>query len=79
MSEDLLITLNSRLNKISEGLKAFKEAGLNEELLICYLMVNSKLSRKRAIHLINDVSSFYENLVKDELLNKLEESNCFIK
>lgn len=63
MVQDGIKTLNETLKKILEGVNIIKDSGLNQEFLICYLVVHTKMSRKSIELLLKSQEEFYNKLV----------------
>jgi hypothetical protein len=65
-------TLNKQLKDIKEAYEKWQHSGLNEEVLIIYLQAKTKLSRKKVMQVLNEQQKFFDNLIKDEVVKRLE-------
>jgi DNA-binding protein H-NS len=63
---DKITTLEKRLKEIKEIFEAIKKNGISEEILIPYLQMKTKLSRKDVKKMLNSIEEFYEDLVSKE-------------
>ena len=70
---DKIETLNKRLKDVVEKFKQLKECGIDEELLEIYLERKTKLSRKKVKSVLDNMEDFYNKLIKDAIVEKLEE------
>jgi len=65
--------LNSRLQKLNDGITLMREAGLDEEILIAYLCYNLHMSRKEVKKIMDCYEEFYEKVIKKWTIKKLKE------
>ena len=63
--------LSKRLKETKEAFDVMRKAGINEEVLIIYLIYKTKLPRKKVMEMLNHQKEFYENLVNKEFLEKV--------
>lgn len=70
---DEIETLNKRLKEIVEHFNNLKNCGMDEEILMSYLQMKTKLSKKRITELLYHIDEFYEKLIKKAVINGLKE------
>lgn len=70
---DKIETLNKRLTEVRDKFNGLKNCGMDEEILEIYLHHKTKLSRKKIKDFMEHLDTFYNKLVKDEILRALEE------
>lgn len=63
---DKVTLLEKRLKEVKEVFEAMKKNGISEEILIPYLQMKTKLSRKDVKKMLNSIEEFYEDLVSKE-------------
>jgi DNA-binding protein H-NS len=66
LNMDKVTLLEKRLEEIKEVFEAIKKNGINEEILIPYLQMKTKLSRKDVKKMLNSIEEFYEDLISKE-------------
>lgn len=68
---DTITKLTNNLQKIKESFDLFKKSGLNEEVLVVWLMHQTKLSRKKVMTMLLEQERFFDNLIADDVAEKL--------
>lgn len=68
---DKIDTLNKRLKEVKDRFDDLVNAGLNQEILIVYLISKTKLSRKKVKELLKNQKEFYDNLIMEEFSKKI--------
>jgi hypothetical protein len=63
----------ARLKKLSEGIETMKTFGLDEEILVSWLIHRLKVSEKMARSIIISTDDFYNRLIKKDILDKLKD------
>ena len=63
---DKITILEKRLKELKETFEAMKKNGISEEILIPYIQMKTKLSRKDVKKMLNSIEEFYEDLVSKE-------------
>lgn len=63
---DKVTILEKRLKEIKETFEAMKKNGISEEILIPYIQMKTKLSRKDVKKMLNSIEEFYEDLISKE-------------
>ena len=64
--------LGERLKRVQEGFSIMKNLGIDEEILIAWLQVKTKLSAKVIRIMLRSQEEFYERLMKEEMLKKIK-------
>ena len=73
MNEEIPIeTLNRRLKEVVDKFNALKNCGMDEEILKIYLQNKTKLPKKDIENMLKHMEGFYDRLIKEELIRKLE-------
>jgi hypothetical protein len=62
-----------RLKTLVEGIETMKEFGLDESILVSWLVHRGKLSEKRAKELLKCQEEFYNKLIKKSILEKIKD------
>ena len=73
MKKSKIDIFGERLKKVAEGFRVMKQFGVDEEILICYLMVHLKIGRSQVEKMIKSTDEFYEKLLKEGIIEGLEE------
>jgi len=68
---DKTTMLEKRLKEIKEAFEAMKKNGINEEIMIPYLMHKTKLSRKDVKKMLDNIEEFYNDLISKEIAEKI--------
>lgn len=63
---DKVTLLEKRLKEVKEAFEAMKKNGISEEIMIPYIQMKTKLSRKDVKKMLNSIEEFYEDLVSKE-------------
>lgn len=63
--------LSKRLKEAKDSFDAMKKVGINEEILIIYLMHKTKLPRKKIKEILVNEKEFFENLISEEVLKEI--------
>jgi DNA-binding protein H-NS len=64
---DKITILEKRLKEVKEIFEALKKNGISEEILLPYIQMKTKLSRKDVKKMLNSIEEFYEDLVSKEV------------
>lgn len=64
-----------RLKKVLEGFNTIKHYGLDEEILICWLQVKTRLNKKDIQLMLKSQEEFYNKLLSEDILDGLEDEN----
>ena len=67
--------LGTRLQKVQEGFHIMKNLGIDEEILIAWMQVKTKLSAKVVRIMLKSQEEFYERLMKEQMLKKIKSGN----
>ena len=70
---DKIEELNERLKEVTDCFTTWKKAGISEEILITWFQVKMKVSRKAAEKMVNCYAEFYEEFLKKEICDGLED------
>lgn len=73
VKKDKIQIFGDRLKKVIEGFQAMKTWGMDEEILICYLMVKTKLGRGQIEKMIKSTNEFYDKILKEGIIEGLED------
>lgn len=73
MAKDKIEIFGERLKKLVEGIETMKRFGLDEEILISWLIHRLRVSEKEARSIIKCQEDFYNRLIKKSIIEKLEE------
>jgi len=68
---DKIKILNERLKKTVELFDDLKKSGINQEILVVYLVNKTGLSRKNVISLLNNMEDFYHKLCDKDLVDSI--------
>jgi len=71
--KDKIQIFGERLKKVGDGLRAMKHFGLDEGILVAWLCHKLKISEKKALQILRCEEDFFNNLIKESMLDKLEE------
>jgi ADP-heptose:LPS heptosyltransferase len=63
--------LEKRLKEIKETFEALKKAGVNEEILLAFIQMRTKMSRRDIKQMLNAQEEFYSNLISKEVADAL--------
>jgi hypothetical protein len=69
---DKIEIFNNRLKELNEHLDAIKKFGFDEDILITYLVVKLKVSRKKAEQIVQCYDDFYNKTIKKAIIDNLE-------
>lgn len=69
---DKIQELSDRLKEISECFTEWKKSGVSEEVLICWLTVKLKASRKHAEKIVRSYEEFFNSFIAKEVLDGLK-------
>lgn len=72
MIDDRIKILGKRLAAVIEGFNIMKNLGLDEEILVAWLRVKTKLNDKQIRTMLRSQEEFYERLIKEEMLKKIQ-------
>ena len=72
-AEEELKILNGKLKEFIEAYKNFKEAGLDEEIIIAYIFYKTRLPRKDILKILESQEEFYKKLTNNLVLDALED------
>lgn len=70
---DKIETLNKRLTEVRDKFIELKNCGIDEEILEIYLKDKTKLSKKKIREFVYHLEEFYNKLIKNQILENLEE------
>ena len=73
--KDKIEIFGERLKRLVEGIETMKHFGLDESILISWLVHRLKISEKKAIQIIKCQDDFYNRLIKEEIVRKLKDEN----
>ena len=68
---DRLDKLSKQLEKLKEGFQAMKDFGIDEDLLIAYVMLKTKLSRRAVTMMVHATDEFYQKLLNKAVVDNL--------
>jgi hypothetical protein len=63
---DKVTLLEKRLKEIKEVFESLKKTGVSEEIMIPYIQMKTKLSRKDVKRMLSSIEEFYEDLISKE-------------
>jgi len=69
---DQVKIFGERLKKVLEGLNTMKNYGLDEEILIAWLIVKTKLSKKDVCLMLRSQEEFYNKLISQSILEQFK-------
>lgn len=71
---DKIEQLSKRLKEVKECFDKWQNSGLNEDILIIYLhhKLGRKISVKDIKKMLQEQKNFFDNLIKDEVVKRLE-------
>lgn len=69
---DRIKIFGNRLKKVQDGLTTMRYFGLDEEILICWLKQHLKINDKMARSILKCEEDFFNRLLKQDILDKLE-------
>jgi len=69
---DKLDILSNRLKDVSEKYFKLINDGMDEDIMIAYLVDKTKLSKTNIRLLLNKWEEFYDKLIKSKMLKELE-------
>ena len=75
MIDERFKVLGNRLKRVMEGFSIMKNLGIDEEILIAWLQVKTKLSAKVVRIMLRSQEEFYERLMREEMLKKIKSGN----
>lgn len=70
---DKITLLNERLKEVLKKFEAFKESGIDEDILETYIQAKMKISRQATKKFLKTFEEFYDGLVKGAILDALKE------
>jgi hypothetical protein len=68
---DKIKLLNERLKKTIEAFDNLKKCGINEEILVIFLMHHTKLSKKDVLSLLESMEDFYNKICDKDLVGSI--------
>ena len=74
-----LKSFNRRLEILVGSLELIKKYGIGEDILLCYLCHNLKISEKKAQSIMNYYEDFYKQIVNGMVIKSIEQTNKEIK
>jgi len=72
MTTDKLVTLSNRLKEVKEKFEALEATGIDKDLLIVWIKDKTKLSKGSIIQMLKAQEDFYNRLVRNAMIDKLE-------
>lgn len=71
--KDKIEIFGEQLKELNENIRAFKKNGVDEEILIAWLIYRLKVSKKEARSIIQCQNEFYNKLIKEGIVDKLKD------
>ena len=68
---DKIEKLRWDLEKIKESFDLWKNSGLNEEVLVIYLMQKTKLTKHQIKSMLTNMNVFFDDLITKEVTKEL--------
>lgn len=72
---DEITTLNERMKEIAEQWAQWRESGIDEEILIAWLMNKTKFSKKQVREFLDRQNEFYNKLIKRTIIRNLKDES----
>ena len=72
MTKDRIEIFGERLKRLVEGIETMKHFGLDEEILVSWLVHRLKVSERKAREIIKCQDEFFSRLMKEEIINKFK-------
>lgn len=69
---DEIDILNKKLREVVEKFDDLKKSGMDEDILITWLVVKTKLSRKKVEEILTKTQEFYDKLIKRNVIKNLK-------
>ena len=63
--------LEDHMKEVVQKFNEFKKAGIDEELMIIYIMHKTKLSKDKVKQMLKSQADFYSSLVAEKVMEKL--------
>ena len=73
MTQDKIEQLKERLQKVVDAFNELKNSGINKEILAIYIKHKTGQSMAEVNKMLSSQEEFYNNLIKEEMLNKMTE------
>lgn len=73
MSKDKIEIFGDRLKKVLEGFQTMQHFGIDSEILIAWLQIKTKLSKKDIELMLKHQEEFYNKLLSENILDSLDE------
>ena len=73
MAQTKINNFEKKLKTLLEGIEIMKKNGIDEEILICWLIQKTKLSRKNVQLMLNSQEEFYNKLLNETVFDCLKE------
>ena len=64
---------SERLRKVVTEFQSMKATGIDEEIMICYLIVHTGYSRKVIQNMLENIDEFINTIGKEAILDGLED------
>jgi len=65
--------LGERLKKVVEGFELLKANGVDEEIMIAWIIYKTRMSRKSVEGMLKAQEEFYQRLLRDEMIKEMED------
>jgi len=73
MAQTKINSFEKKLKTLIEGIEIMKKNGIDEEILICWLIQKTKLSRKNVQLMLNSQGEFYNRMLDKSIFDALKE------
>ena len=73
MAQTKINSFEKKLKTLIEGIEIMKKNGIDEEILICWLIQKTKLSRKNVKLMLNSQGEFYNRMLDKSIFDALKE------
>lgn len=71
MSDNPITKLNKQLETLQETFEAFKEVGIDQEIMVAFIVYKTRLAKKTVIEMLNAQEEFFEKLVVKHAVEEL--------
>jgi hypothetical protein len=79
MTTNNIKIFGARLKSVIQGFETIKHFGLDEDILIAWLQVKTKLSKKDIQLMLRQQEEFYNKLMSKDILKQFEEDEKKLK
>lgn len=70
---DEIATLSKRMQEIAEKWVQWKESGIDEEILVSWMVDKTKMNKKQIREFLHRQEEFYNKLIKTAVVRNLKE------